>query len=186
MLEQANNWKHEILCFDPNHQLHNTIIWKCWQNRWKAWTIAIPSNTWRNRINILWAINLSNTKFSWLITEEKCDYSTIKQVLIEIRHDYRNWKKIILILDNAPYNHSWEVKALAKKLWIELKYLPSYSPNLNLIERLWKLLKRLLKNEYIPTLKEFFDKIINTCNDFNWKYQKEIRALLSQRIQILK
>jgi transposase len=45
-------------------------------------------------------------------------------------------------LDNARYQRNAVVEALAKELGIKLLFLPSYSPNLNLIERLWKFLKR--------------------------------------------
>jgi len=49
-----------------------------------------------------------------------------------------------VVLDNARYNHSAEIKAsiAAEGCRIELAYLPSYAPNLNLIERLWSLLKK--------------------------------------------
>ena len=49
---------------------------------------------------------------------------------------------ITLVLDNARYQHNAAVKALATQLGITLLFLPSYSPNLNLIERLWKFIKR--------------------------------------------
>ena len=51
---------------------------------------------------------------------------------------------ITLILDNARYQKCNIVWALAESLKIELLYLPSYSPNLNLIERLWKFVKKQL------------------------------------------
>ncbi len=49
---------------------------------------------------------------------------------------------IVLILDNARYQKCQIVWLLACELNIELLYLPSYSPNLNLIERLWKFVKK--------------------------------------------
>ena len=49
---------------------------------------------------------------------------------------------ITFVLDNARYQRNALVQALAKQLGITLLYLPSYSPNLNLIERLWKFIKR--------------------------------------------
>jgi transposase len=45
---------------------------------------------------------------------------------------------ITIVLDNARYQRCALVTELAAKLNIELLFLPSYSPNLNLIERLWK------------------------------------------------
>ena len=58
---------------------------------------------------------------------------TVKEVLYKIRNWYRNGKKIVIILDNAAYNHAKVVKSLANNLGIKLLFLPPYSPNLNLI-----------------------------------------------------
>ena len=66
-------------------------------------------------------------------------------------------QKVIVISDNAKYHH-----ALLHKVWREqhaasfaLDFLPPYSPQLNPIERVWKLLRRLcLHNEHFTTLAE--------------------------------
>ena len=53
---------------------------------------------------------------------------------------------VTLVLDNARYQKCVLVQQLADELGIELLYLPSYSPNLNLIERLWKFVKKKVLN----------------------------------------
>jgi transposase len=68
-------------------------------------------------------------------------------------------------LDQGPYNISKETKKKAKELNIELKYLPPYSPNLNPIERLWKVMNEYARNnrffasakEFRNAIAEFFD-----------------------------
>nr|WP_244831577.1 transposase [Candidatus Vampirococcus lugosii] len=102
-------------------------------------------------------------KFTSLITERNCNTETVKEVLYKIRNEYRNGKKIVIILDNAKYNHAKEVQILAEKLGIKLCYLPPYSPNLNLIERVWKFLKKVLKNTYTPNFLDFIEKIKAIC-----------------------
>lgn len=185
-LDKAKRWAIELLFFDPCHQLHNTIIWKCWQPKGKNWTIVLSSNTWRKRINILGWINALTWQFNSLITERNCNIETVKEVFYKIRNEYRNWKKIVIILDNARYNHAKDVKILAEKLWIKLLFLPPYSPNLNLIERVWKFLKKVLKNKYTPTFNWFVQKINETCEKFNSIFKEKLNSLLNNKIQIIK
>ncbi len=111
---------------------------------------------------------------------------TVKEVFYKIRNEYRNWKKIIIILDNARYNHAKDVKILAEKLGIKLLFLPAYSPNLNLIERVWKFLKKVLKNQYTPTFTEFVEKINNTCWKFNTIFKENLATLLNNKVQIIR
>lgn len=61
-------------------------------------------------------------QFSSLITERNCNTETVKEILYKIRNEYKNWKRIVIILDNARYNHSKEVEILADKLWIKLLF----------------------------------------------------------------
>lgn|GEM_PF-6147089 len=81
----------------------------------------------------------------------------------KLRRHYKHAKKIYLICDNAGYNKAKEVREAAKALGVVLIYLPPYSPNLNLIERLWKFFKKnILYNRYY----EKFDAFKFACEDF--------------------
>ena len=63
---------------------------------------------------------------------------------------------ITLVLDNARYQKCKMVYALAARLNIELLFLPAYSPNLNLIERLWKFVKKqVLYSKYYSDFSHF-------------------------------
>ena len=125
-------------------------------------------------------------QFSSLITEINWNKEKVKEVFYKIRNEYRNWKKIVIILDNARYNHAKEVKILAEKLGIKLLFLPPYSPNLNLIERVWKFLKKILKNKYKPNSTDFVEKINNTCWKFNSIFKEKLSSLLNNKIQIIR
>ena len=64
-------------------------------------------------------------------------------------------KRIVVITDNAKYHHAKMHKDWrdAQKPGFELDYLPPYSPDLNPIERVWKLTRRVsLHDQYFPTL----------------------------------
>jgi transposase len=70
---------------------------------------------------------------------------------------------VTLIMDNAAYQHAKIVQARGALLGIEILFLPAYSPNLNLIERLWKFVKRkCLYSKYYATF-SLFSIAISEC-----------------------
>ncbi len=88
-------------------------------------------------------------------------------------------------MDNAAYNRAYLVQDYAKEINIKIKYLPPYSPNLNLEERIWKFLKSKLKNKYIEKYKDFKLWINNFFKDFP-KYKNEVQKLVTNKTQIIK
>jgi len=91
---------------------------------------------------------------------DKVNGETIQHFLTQLRTNSLSDKRIHVILDGAGYHRSQDVKTKAHKLNIELHYLPPYSPNLNPIERLWKVMNEHVRNnKYFATAKEFRDKI---------------------------
>ena len=87
-------------------------------------------------------------------------------------------------MDNARYQHCALVIGKAAELGIELLYLPAYSPNLNLIERLWKLVKkRSLTNRYYENFEKFRAAIDDCLNDLNGVAKAELDSLLTLRFQ---
>ena len=76
------------------------------------------------------------------------------------------------------------VKALAQNLQIELMSLPSYSPNLNLIERVWKFVKaEVLASRYLPTFDDFRNAIDGCLADLHGKHEPRMDTLLTLRFQ---
>jgi transposase len=184
--EQAEKWDIHLLFYDPNHQIHNSINWKRRQKQWRDGTLKIKSNTGRRRINILWWVDVITHQFVWTITEENCNIKTTKETLMKIRNFYRNQKKIVIILDNARYQRAYDVQFFAKKLWIELLFLPAYSPNLNLIERVWKYFKaKVFKNMYYATFTEFISQIHHFFDTFIL-HREKVSNLVNWKFQIIK
>ena len=78
-----------------------------------------------------------------------------------------------MVMDNARYQRCEKVINLAVELNIELLFLPTYSPNLNLIERLWKFVKKeCLYAHYYDTFDKFKENI-EDCLRSEWKAQRE-------------
>jgi len=125
-------------------------------------------------------------QFNSLVTESNCDTFSNILAFKELRKFYPDWKEIIVIMDNARYNHATMSSFEIEWLNITSFFLSPYSPNLNLIERVWKFMKNeILKNIYYSTFDEFWNAIANFCWNLD-KYQNKIKSIMSQKFQILK
>lgn len=185
-VERMKRGEIELYFFDPCHCIHNNLVGYEWQFKGEKQTKTIRSNTGRQRINVLGGLNVKNLKPYVLITEANCDSEAIMVYLEELRRFHEDGKTIVLILDNAPYNQSYEVGEKARALNIELKYLPAYCPNLNLIERLWKFLKKKVRiNNYCATFVDFEQAIYDFFKDIT-KFENELQKLLTLNFEIIK
>lgn len=91
---------------------------------------------------------------------------------------------ITLVLDNARYQKCKLVMELAESLGIELLYLPPYSPNLNLIERLWKFVKKeCLYSIYYPDFNSFKSSIVSCLEQCQTTHKEALDSLLTLRFQ---
>lgn len=185
LIAKAKEENSEVLFLDPTHQVHNTVNGYCWQEVGKDNTKTVYSNSGRKRITIIGAINALTHQPTTIITEDNCDKEMIKMALTEIRKDYPNSKTIYIFMDNAKYSRNYNVYEHAEKLNIELIFLPTYSPNLNLIERLWKFFKKeIRKNNYHETFEEFKKAIFEFFQNFE-KYKPELKTLLTLNFEII-
>jgi transposase len=91
---------------------------------------------------------------------------------------------IRLVLDNARYQHCALVMELAKNLNIELLFLPSYSPNLNLIERLWKFVKKkALYGRHYNTFADFQAAIDDCLTKIPTAHREKLGTLMTHNFQ---
>ena len=185
-IAKAQTENSEVIFLDPTHQVHNTVSGYCWQEIGKDNTKIVFSNSGRKRVSIIGAINALTYKPTIIITEDNCDKEMIKAVLTEIRKDYPKSNFIHIFLDNAKYSRNYDVYEHAEKLKIKLIFLPPYSPNLNLIERLWKFFKKKIrKNRYYDTFEKFKEAIFEFFKNFE-QYKPELEKLLTLNFEIIK
>jgi len=165
-MEEQNKWiawykefkedlqKDETICFmDGVHPTHNTQVSFGWIK--KGVRKEIRSNTGRSRINLSGVIDICSRKLLFREDTSLNAESTIA-FLQEIEQVYPTMRRIHLFCDNARYYRNKAVQKHLETSKIQLHFLPSYSPNLNPIERLWKWMKeRVIYNTYYEHFDDF-------------------------------
>jgi len=105
--------------------------------------------------------------------------------LLQVIADKHPGTPITLVMDNARYQHCKLVQEKAKALGIELLFLPSYSPNLNLIERVWKFVKaECLGGKHYENFEQFQQGINDCVNNLSSKYKKNMDSLITRNFQL--
>jgi len=137
----------------------------------------------RKRLNVLGALNAVTKE---LITFTNFDYINAEAVcsLLETLRQKYPVGRLILVMDNARYQRCKKVFDKAHSLNIELVFLPPYSPNLNLIERLWKFVKKeVLYNKGYKDFDEFCDAIFACLNETDTTHKDALDTLLVPKFQ---
>jgi len=169
-----------ILFMDAVHCVWQAVLGVLWSLE----RIFIPAASGRKRINVLGAYDPVANKLLRIITRTYINSATVCDMLSRISLAYAG-KIITVVLDNAKYQHCDLVKNTAAALGIDLLFLPTYSPNLNLIERLWKFLKaKCLTNEFYGTSREFEDAIITCLDKIETEYAEDVRQLMSMKFHL--
>ena len=153
---------------------------------WCFARIFIKTPAGRNRLNVLGALNATTNELVSVINETFVNAGTVRELLRKLRCLHPSIP-ITVVLDNARYQRCHHVMSYANDLQIELLFLPSYSPNLNLIERLWKFVKKqCLYSEYYDNFNKFKGAIIGCLTDLQTKHQEELRSLMTLKFQSFK
>lgn len=174
MLNKAENV--EVLFVDAVHPQHNTMAAYGWIKRGEKREIQTTSG--RERLNLHGAMNAETLEVTIIESETIDDESTI-QLLEILEKKYLLAAAIFVILDNAKYHYSRKVRRFLESSKIKLVFLPSYSPNLNLIERLWKFFKKkVLYNTYYEKIKDFRQACIKFFRNIN-SYRDELASIMS-------
>lgn len=167
---------------DAAHFVHEGYIGYVWSSE----RVFIPTPSGRNRWNILGAVN-ALTKEIVTVENEKYINSESVCIMLSKLANRKCGIPITVVLDNVPYQRCKIVENFAGVFGIELLFLPSYSPNLNLIERLWKFVKsKYLYCRYYDTFDKFVDAIKTCMHDDFDKNIEELESLLSLKFQSFK
>jgi len=178
-LAEARDGKRTVYFVDASHfVLASFVGWL-----WCFVRMYVRAASGRQRYNVLGALNAVTHE---LVTEINTTYITALSVCALLRTIATRIGSgpTTLVMDNARYQRCALVQDLAKKLGIELLFLPSYSPNLNLIERLWKFVKKdVLNSRHHQDFKKFQDAIDGCLADLTTKHKAKLATLLTHNFQ---
>ena len=182
LIDEAQAGKRELFFVDSAHFILESFVCMVWCFVRQF----IRTGSGRNRINVLGAINAVTQQLETVINTAYITSTEVVTLLEQLRAAYAG-RIIDVVLDNARYQHCSLVKAAAGRLDINLVFLPPYSPNLNLIERLWKLIrKRTLNGRYYDTVEKFHQAIRTAVKNVNdapdWR--DALKTLLTCKFQL--
>lgn len=179
IIEKAKKGLCNLFFMDAAHFVLNPYLCAVWC----AVRLFIKAPAGRQRLNVVGAVNAISKQIITLCNDSYVNALVITDFLIKLKKEAGNLP-IVIVLDNARYQHCKYVQQVAKDLGITLLFLPPYSPNLNLIERLWKMTKKkCLYAKYYQDFQAFSGAITNCLNSFP---QKELDSCLTLNFQSFK
>jgi len=177
-MDNAKSGKIQLFFVDASHFVMGGFVGVVW-SRVRRY---VKSNSGRNRYNVLGALNFVTKKVETITNDA---YITSTEIMMLMDQLVKNGVglPIKLVLDNAKYQHCKAVIEYASKLKVELIFLPTYSPNLNLIERLWKFVKaEVLNAAYHGTFQDF-KKAIDDCVGMTDKdFKSKMDTLITDKV----
>jgi transposase len=178
-LEQAKAGKRHLFFVDASHFVFGTFLCCLWSFA----RLFVRAAAGRQRFNVLGAFNAITRELAAVTNTTGVNTQTMGELLHKLA-ELGLVGPITLVLDNARYQRNAVVMALAEALNIELLFLPGYSPNLNLIERLGRFVKRrALYGRYHPTFADFRAAIEETLAQLPCKHKEELASLMTLNFQ---
>ncbi len=181
-LDAAQAGKGHVFFVDAAHFVLGTYLCCLWSFT----RIFVRAASGRQRFNVLGAWNAVTRELIAVTNTTVVNTETMCELLRKLAAVGLTGP-ITFVLDNARYQRNAVVQDLAKELGITLLFLPSYSPNLNLIERLWKFTKRrALYGRYHPTFAGFRSAIEETLDGLSTTHADQLKTLMTLDFQQFK
>jgi transposase len=179
LLEKARAGMGHVFFVDAAHFVMGAFLCCVWC----LVRLLIRGGSGRKRYSVLAAWNAVTNELVSITTDATVSAETMCALLRKIAGlGLRG--PITLVLDNARYQHCVLVMDLAKSLKIHREFLPSYSPNLNLIERLWKFVKKqVLYGRHYATFQEFCAAIDGCLAKIPTDHREKLKSLMTHNFQ---
>lgn len=181
-LEQAKQGTRTVLFVDAAHFVMGAFLGMVWS----FMRLLLPSASGRKRHNVLGAFDPITLEAITVTNDSYINQDVFCAFLEKIDQAYAHSKlPITVVLDNARYQKCQSVTDKAKELGIELLYLPAYSPNLNLIERLWRFVKKqVLYSKHYDNFNAFRNSIDTCINNLGTHFRTEMQSLMTMKFQL--
>ena len=160
------------------------LLYSCWLLVGQRFYVGVGNG--RKRLNILGAYSPDDHDYVGLrLTKENITGEQFVKLLEALRAKHPETGKFILYLDNARYYSKPCVKEwLANHPEFRLVPLPAYSPNLNLIERLWKFLRKKALSRWHVTFEAMQGAVAGVLDRLG-DYRDELSTLMTERFAIV-
>jgi transposase len=181
--QQADGQQTRRYFVDACHPVWGVeLLYCCWLLVGQRFLVGVGGG--RKRLNILGAYSPDDHEYLDLrLTHDNINGQQFVNLLRLLRASHPETEKFILYLDNARYYHAPVVKEwLARHPEFHLEPLPAYSPNLNLIERLWKFLRKKAFTRWHPTF-EALQEAVSAVLDHVEDYREELTTLMTEKFQ---
>ena len=175
VLAAAQAGQGHVFFVDAAHFVYGTFL--CYL--WSFARLFVRAASGRQRFNVLGAWNAVARQLVTVTNTTVVNTETMCELLGKIAA-LGLTGPVTLVLDNARYQRNAVVMTMAQHWGITLLFLPSYSPNLNLIERLWKFIKRrTLYGRYHPTFADFRAAIEETLANLPTTHATNLTSLMT-------
>jgi transposase len=181
LLTQAEAGTRRVLFADAAHFVRGGFLAYLWcLIRW-----VVPTGSGRQRYSVLGALDAVTRALVRETTDGTVTEVTAGRLLLTVRAAYPTGP-ITVVWDNARYQHTALVRVVAAFACIDLVYLPPYPPNLNLIERVWKFVKKTaLANRSFADYPAFKAAIDATLDGLGTTHKDAMATLLTLRFETL-
>lgn len=187
--QQATNEGTRRYFLDGVHPLYGLeVLFGCWLLVGQRFEVGVGGG--RKRLNILGAFCPDDHEYlDRRYTEQNLNAQSLIELFELLMARHPETTRFLIYLDNARYHHALVLKqwlstlAAERGVVFELKYLPAYSPNLNLIERLWKFLRKEALQKWHASFEDMQQAVADVLDHLD-RYEEQLSTLMTERFRL--
>jgi len=184
---QPEGWRRYFL--DGVHPLYGLeVVFSCWLLAGQRFEVGVGGG--RKRLNILGAYCPDDQEYlDRRYTDRNLNAQSVIELFTLMMSKHPRTRHFRIYLDNARYQHAAVLKGWVARtkedagVTFDLRHLPAYSPNLNLIERLWKFLRKEALQRWHPTFEDMQKAVADVLDNLP-RYRKHLETLMTERFHL--